>query len=78
MPYVRGEKKLTLIEDEQDIPYFGKTFIFSMQCSSCGFLRSDVEAAETKDPCKITFKIAKEARLEGKVLEIIRGNSKDT
>ena len=64
-----GEKKLTLIEDEQDIPYFGKTFIFSMQCSSCGFLRSDVEAAETKDPCKITFKIAKEADLKVRLVK---------
>ncbi|MBU2637458.1 MAG: ZPR1 zinc finger domain-containing protein [Nanoarchaeota archaeon] len=50
-----GEKKLTLIEDEQDLPYFGKTFLFSMSCSACGFNKSDVEAAERKEPCRITF-----------------------
>ncbi|MDD4878766.1 MAG: ZPR1 zinc finger domain-containing protein [Candidatus Nanoarchaeia archaeon] len=64
-----GEKKLTLIEDEQDIPYFGKTFIFSMQCSGCGFLRSDVEAAEQKEPCKITFKAEKEADLKVRLVK---------
>ncbi|MFH1064897.1 MAG: ZPR1 zinc finger domain-containing protein [Nanoarchaeota archaeon] len=64
-----GEKKLTLIEDEQDIPYFGKTFIFSMQCSGCGFLRSDVESAETKEPCKITFKVEKEADLKVRLVK---------
>lgn len=63
------EKKLTLIEDEQDIPYFGKTFIFSMQCQGCGFLRSDVEAAETKEPCRITFKVEKEADLKVRLVK---------
>jgi len=64
-----GEKKLTLIEDEQDIPYFGKTFIFSMQCAACGFLRSDVESAETKEPCRITFKVEKEADLKVRLVK---------
>ncbi|HII14899.1 MAG TPA: ZPR1 zinc finger domain-containing protein [Nanoarchaeota archaeon] len=64
-----GEKKLTLIEDEQDIPYFGKTFIYSMQCSNCGFFKSDVEAAETKEPCKITFKVEKEADLKVRLVK---------
>lgn len=48
---------LTLIEDEQDIPYFGKVFIFSMTCSSCGYRVSDVEASDPKEPCKIEFNI---------------------
>ena len=48
---------LVLIEDEQDIPYFGKVFIFSMNCSSCGYKVSDVEAADPKDPCKVEFTI---------------------
>ncbi|MDI6738336.1 MAG: ZPR1 zinc finger domain-containing protein [Nanoarchaeota archaeon] len=64
-----GEKKLTLIEDEQDIPYFGKTFLFSMQCASCGFFKSDVEAAEQKEPCRITFKAEKEADLKVRLVK---------
>lgn len=53
-PFCR-KKTLTLIEDEQDIPFFGKTFLFLMTCSSCNYKKSDVEAAERKEPCKITF-----------------------
>ncbi len=64
-----GEKKLTLIEDEQDIPYFGKTFIFSMQCSGCGFFKSDIEAAEQKEPCRIIFRVEKEADLKVRLVK---------
>ena len=53
------EKTLTLMEDEQDIPYFGKCYIFSMSCSSCKYLKSDLEAQEMKDPVKIEFTVEK-------------------
>tara|TARA_Y100000310_G_scaffold332046_1_gene406823 strand:- start:2281 stop:2820 length:540 start_codon:yes stop_codon:yes gene_type:complete len=61
---VCAKKTLTMIEDEKDIPYFGKVFIFSMSCSKCGFHKSDVEADELKDPCKLTFTIEKEDDLK--------------
>ncbi len=51
------KKTLTLTEELVDIPYFGKTYIFSMKCSNCKFFKSDVEAAERKEPCKIVFTI---------------------
>ena len=51
------EDKLTLMEDEQDIPYFGKVFVFSMNCSACGYRVSDVEAVDHKEPCKIEFTV---------------------
>ena len=57
---VCGEKKATLREEEIDIPFFGKTFIFSITCEGCGFNKSDVEAAEEKDPVKITFETSSE------------------
>ncbi|MBD3259692.1 ZPR1 zinc finger domain-containing protein [Candidatus Woesearchaeota archaeon] len=50
-------KKLTLMQDELDIPFFGKTFVFSMQCDSCGFKKSDIEAAEFKEPCRYELDI---------------------
>ncbi|MBI4447755.1 ZPR1 zinc finger domain-containing protein [Candidatus Woesearchaeota archaeon] len=62
-------KTLTLIEDEMDIPYFGKTFLFSMNCSSCHYEMSDVEAAEQKNPCKITFTLEKEEDLKVRVVK---------
>jgi len=52
------EKKLTLAEDEMEIPFFGKTFVFSMECSGCGFRKADIEAAEPKEPSKYTFEIS--------------------
>lgn len=48
-------KSLTLVEDEQDIPYFGKVYIFSMVCSACGYRASDVEAVDEKEPCRVEF-----------------------
>ena len=48
---------LTLTQDEQNIPYFGKIYIFSMVCSNCKYLKSDVESEERKDPCKYTIEI---------------------
>ncbi len=52
---VCGKKTLTLTEDELDIPFFGKTAAFGMNCKSCGFNKSDVEAIEPKEPVKVTF-----------------------
>jgi len=53
-------KNLTLMEEEMEIPYFGKCFLFSMNCSSCKFHKADIEAAEKKDPVKFTFDVTSE------------------
>jgi len=50
-------KTLTLSETETEVPFFGKLFVFSMKCESCKFFKSDVEAAEQKEPCKCTIEI---------------------
>ena len=52
-----NKKTLTLIEEEKEIPYFGKVFIFSMQCSNCKYSMSDVEATEQKEPCKYEIEV---------------------
>ncbi|HZX12570.1 MAG TPA: ZPR1 zinc finger domain-containing protein [Candidatus Nanoarchaeia archaeon] len=70
------EKKLTLIEDEQDIPYFGKAFIFSMVCSSCGYRVSDVEATEPKESCKIEFTVESKKDLNVRVVRSSEGSIK--
>lgn len=54
------EKTLTLRENEQEIPFFGKTHVFSMTCSNCKFNKADVEADEPKESCKITITIDSE------------------
>ncbi len=63
------EKKLTLIEDEQDIPYFGPVFIFSMICSGCGYKQSDVECAQQKEPSKYEFTVEKADDMKVRVVK---------
>ncbi len=54
------QKTLTLVEEERDIPYFGRVFLFAMTCQdkACGFHKSDLESAEKRDPCLITFQVS--------------------
>ncbi len=52
-----GENKAILREEDMDIPYFGKVFIFSMDCEACGTKKSDVESAEQKEPCRYTLEV---------------------
>ncbi len=50
-------KTLTLMEEEVEVPYFGKVFVFSMTCSSCKYHKADIEAEEQKPPVKYTLEI---------------------
>ncbi len=63
------EDKLTLREEEMDIPYFGKVFLFSMDCAACGYRKADVEPAEAKKPCKYTFDVSSVEDLNVKVVK---------
>ena len=63
------KKTLTLVEDEQEIPYFGKLAIFSMNCSDCGFKKSDVEALTPQDPVKFSIEVDSEEDLKIRVVK---------
>ncbi len=63
------EKKLTLREEEIDIPFFGKTYIFSMTCDACNYRKSDLESAEQKEPCKYVFEVQDEKDLNVRVVK---------
>jgi len=65
---VCGKKELTLREDEMEVPYFGNVFLFSMDCSGCGFSKSDLEAEEQKNPLRATFEINNEKDLNVRVV----------
>src|SRR3989344_3523446 len=41
-----GKDKLTLTEEDYDIPHFGKCFLMTMHCDSCHYHTSDVEREE--------------------------------
>ncbi|MBU0460648.1 MAG: ZPR1 zinc finger domain-containing protein [Nanoarchaeota archaeon] len=64
-----GKKQLTLREEEIEIPYFGRVFVFSMQCTGCGYNKSDVEPAEQKEPCKYTLEVTSEDDLSIKIVK---------
>ncbi|PIN76489.1 hypothetical protein COV17_02315 [Candidatus Woesearchaeota archaeon CG10_big_fil_rev_8_21_14_0_10_36_11] len=64
-----GEKKCTLKEEEIEIPYFGRVFVFSMDCSACHTRKSDVEPAEQKEPCRYTLEVSSEDDLNIKIVK---------
>ncbi|MBU4283882.1 MAG: ZPR1 zinc finger domain-containing protein [Nanoarchaeota archaeon] len=62
-------KNLTMMEGEVEIPFFGKTFIFSITCSNCKYHIADVEAAEQKEPVKQTIEISSENDMKIRVVK---------
>ncbi|MEK6955200.1 MAG: ZPR1 zinc finger domain-containing protein [Nanoarchaeota archaeon] len=64
-----SNKTLTLYETEQDIPYFGKVFLFGMNCSSCGYKQSDVESESMKDPSKYEFTVENSKDLSVRIVK---------
>lgn len=52
-----------------DIPYFGKTFVFSINCGECGFSKADIESAEARDPVKLTFETSSEEDMKVRVIK---------
>lgn len=63
------EKTLTLTEAEREIPYFGRCYIFSMDCSSCKYHKADVESEEENLPVKYTLEVESEDDLSIRVVK---------
>ena len=63
------QKTLTLIEDEKEVPYFGKVYVFSMSCSNCKYHKADVESIEQKEPCRYSIEISKEEDMKIRVVK---------
>lgn len=64
-----GSKTLTLREMEQEVPYFGKIFVFSMQCSNCKYFKSDLEPEAGGEPAKWTLEIDSEDDMKIRVIK---------
>ena len=67
---------LTLSERIMEIPFFDKVLLFSMNCSSCGYHKADVEALEKKEPTKYTFEIENEEDLKVRIVKSSEGTVK--
>lgn len=66
-----GKKTLTLMESDMDIPFFGKAFIFGMDCENeeCGYHIADVELEKNEGPIKLEFDITCEADMKVRVVK---------
>ncbi|MEK6835427.1 MAG: ZPR1 zinc finger domain-containing protein [Nanoarchaeota archaeon] len=63
------KNKLTLSEQEYDVPYFGKCYLMSMSCENCEYKMSGIEANEKKDPVRYTFEIKNKKDLSVRVIK---------
>jgi len=63
------KKTLTLREEESEVPYFGKVFVFSMTCSSCKYHKADLEAAEKHDASRFTLEVSSEDDMSIRVVK---------
>lgn len=62
-------KALTLREEKIEVQHFGQVYVFTMECSSCGYKKSDVEPAEKKEPCRYTLEVTSEADLNIRIVK---------
>lgn len=63
------KKTLTLMEEDTEVPYFGKVFVFSMTCLNCKYHKADLEAAEKHDPVKYTLEVSAEDDMNIRVVK---------
>ena len=61
--------KLTLTEENYNVPYFGKCYLMAMQCEACGYKMSDIQAEEGKDPTRYTFEVKNKKDLSVRVVK---------
>ncbi|HII16425.1 TPA: ZPR1 zinc finger domain-containing protein [Candidatus Woesearchaeota archaeon] len=62
-------KTLTLMESERDVPYFGKVYLFSMNCASCKYHLADVETESENPPVKYALDISSEEDMKIRVVK---------
>ncbi len=63
------EKTLTLTEGEQEVPFFGKCYLFSMDCKSCKFHKADIEIEQKQEPVRYTLEINSEEDMKIRVIK---------
>jgi len=60
---------LTLTEGETEVPYFGKLFLFGMNCAHCKYHKADVESAEKHEASKFSLEISSKDDLNARVVK---------
>ena len=70
------EKSMLLTEEEREIPYFGRVFLFGMTCTSCKYHKSDVECVEEREPSRFSLEISSEEDMKIRVVRSSQGTIK--
>jgi len=60
---------LDLTQSTISVPHFGETIILSFKCAKCGFISSDVIAADDRPPKKYIFEFKKVEHLNVRVVK---------
>lgn len=60
---------LTLMEHQQEVPFFGPVLVFSMDCSSCNYHKADVECREQHEGAKYVLTVSEEKDLNIRVIK---------
>lgn len=64
------QKALTLRQMEREVPYFGSIYVFSMDCESCKYHKSDLEIENNEGkPVKHSLAIQGEEDLKVRVIK---------
>lgn len=63
-----NKKALSLSEEDLDIPFFGKVFLFGMNCEACKYRKSDVEVAEQREPTRWMLEVKSKDDLNARVI----------
>jgi zinc finger protein len=71
-----NKNTLTLMEAEMEIPFFGLAYLFSMNCSDCGYHKADVEFDNKQDPCKYDLEVSCEEDLKIRIIKSSHANVK--
>ncbi|MGM5480480.1 MAG: ZPR1 zinc finger domain-containing protein [Nanobdellota archaeon] len=64
-----GEKALTLMESEREIPFFGMVALFSMDCEQCKYHKADIEVLEEHEPSQYVLDVTEEKDLNIRIIK---------
>jgi zinc finger protein len=64
-----NKKAMTMMEDHREVPFFGKVYLFSMNCKNCKYHMADVESEGTHEPATYTYEITSEKDMQVRVIK---------
>lgn len=64
-----NHKTLSLTELHREVPYFGMCYLFSMNCDTCKYHKSDVEVENNNGPVTYTLTVDSEEDLKIRVIK---------